>query len=88
MVAALPRPSWPILNIYQGSTFQDPVRSPGLADKYESALEDLHSGHHCSTLKYEVSGIFFFFFFFSSEGLAYNSFTWTLHLLHSDSQAL
>uniref|UniRef100_A0A7N5JZP9 aldehyde oxidase n=1 Tax=Ailuropoda melanoleuca TaxID=9646 RepID=A0A7N5JZP9_AILME len=30
-----------------------PVRSPGLADKCKSAFEDLHSRHHCSTLKYE-----------------------------------
>lgn len=78
------KPVWPILNIYKASTFQGPVRSPGLADKCKSAFEDLHSRHHCSTLKYEVSGIFFF----NSKGLAYNSFTWTLHLLHSGSQAL
>ncbi|KAM8789638.1 aldehyde oxidase [Rhynchonycteris naso] len=31
----------------------DPVRFPSLADKYESALEDLHSRHHWSTLKYQ-----------------------------------
>uniref|UniRef100_A0A452RKD6 aldehyde oxidase n=1 Tax=Ursus americanus TaxID=9643 RepID=A0A452RKD6_URSAM len=43
------------LEVLQILKRMDPVRSPGLADKYESALEDLHSGHHCSTLKYEVS---------------------------------
>ncbi|XP_036784021.2 aldehyde oxidase isoform X1 [Manis pentadactyla] len=31
----------------------DPVHYPGPADKYESALEDLHSRHHWSTLKYQ-----------------------------------
>ncbi|XP_027445411.1 aldehyde oxidase isoform X1 [Zalophus californianus] len=31
----------------------DPVHHPSLADKYESALEDLHSRHHCSTFKYQ-----------------------------------
>ncbi|XP_066202304.1 aldehyde oxidase [Saccopteryx leptura] len=31
----------------------DPVRFPSLADKYESALEDLHSRHHWSILKYQ-----------------------------------
>ncbi|KAM7104170.1 aldehyde oxidase [Molossus nigricans] len=31
----------------------DPVHYPSLADKYESALEDLHSRHHRSTLKYQ-----------------------------------
>ncbi|XP_026348009.1 aldehyde oxidase isoform X2 [Ursus arctos] len=41
------------LEVLQILKRMDPVRSPGLADKYESALEDLHSGHHCSTLKYE-----------------------------------
>jgi len=61
----------------------DPVHHPSLADNYESALEDLHSRHHCSTFRYQVSGIFFL----NSKGLAYNSFTWTLHLPHSDSQA-
>ncbi|EAW70209.1 aldehyde oxidase 1 [Homo sapiens] len=34
----------------------DPVHYPSLADKYESALEDLHSKHHCSTLKYQNIG--------------------------------
>ncbi|NP_001289031.1 aldehyde oxidase 1 [Papio anubis] len=34
----------------------DPVHYPSLADKYESALEDLHSKHHCSTLKYQHMG--------------------------------
>lgn len=34
---------------------------PGPADKYESALEDLHSRHHWSTLKYQVCGICLFF---------------------------
>lgn len=57
---ALLRPFWPILNIYNGSTFQDPVQCRSLADKYESAIEDLHSRHPCSTLNYEVSGFFFF----------------------------
>ncbi|KAB1279006.1 Aldehyde oxidase 1 [Camelus dromedarius] len=32
----------------------DPVHYPSLADTYESALEDLHSRHHLSTLKYEA----------------------------------
>ncbi|XP_004378262.1 aldehyde oxidase [Trichechus manatus latirostris] len=31
----------------------DPVHFPSLADNYESALEDLHSRHHWSTLKYQ-----------------------------------
>ncbi|XP_066134993.1 aldehyde oxidase [Saccopteryx bilineata] len=31
----------------------DPVRFPSLADRYESALEDLHSRHHWSILKYQ-----------------------------------
>ncbi|KAL2774902.1 aldehyde oxidase [Daubentonia madagascariensis] len=31
----------------------DPVHYPSLADKYESALEDLHSGHHWSTIEYQ-----------------------------------
>ncbi|CAK7306616.1 Aldehyde oxidase [Vulpes lagopus] len=31
----------------------DPVHYPSLTDKYESALEDLHSRHHCSILKYQ-----------------------------------
>uniref|UniRef100_A0A2K6B3C5 aldehyde oxidase n=1 Tax=Macaca nemestrina TaxID=9545 RepID=A0A2K6B3C5_MACNE len=34
----------------------DPIHYPSLADKYESALEDLHSKHHCSTLKYQHMG--------------------------------
>ncbi|VFV42719.1 Hypothetical predicted protein, partial [Lynx pardinus] len=33
----------------------DPVQCRSLADKYESAIEDLHSRHPCSTLNYEVS---------------------------------
>ncbi|XP_021526378.2 aldehyde oxidase isoform X2 [Aotus nancymaae] len=32
------------------------VHYPSLADKYASALEDLHSRHHCSTLKYQKIG--------------------------------
>ncbi|XP_032134614.1 aldehyde oxidase [Sapajus apella] len=32
------------------------VHYPRLADKYASALEDLHSRHHCSTLKYQKIG--------------------------------
>lgn len=62
MLACLLRPSGHILNIDNSSTFQDPVHYPSLVDKYESALEDLHSRHHWSTLKYQVSGFFFFFF--------------------------
>nr|XP_035954387.1 aldehyde oxidase isoform X3 [Halichoerus grypus] len=31
----------------------DPVHHPSLADNYESALEDLHSRHHCSTFRYQ-----------------------------------
>ncbi|XP_049743723.1 aldehyde oxidase [Elephas maximus indicus] len=31
----------------------DPVHYPSLADKYESALEDLHSKHHWSISKYQ-----------------------------------
>nr|XP_021526378.1 aldehyde oxidase isoform X2 [Aotus nancymaae] len=32
------------------------VHYPSLADKYASALEDLHSRHQCSTLKYQKIG--------------------------------
>lgn len=31
----------------------DPVHYPSLADKYESAVEDLHSRHHWSTFKHQ-----------------------------------
>ncbi|XP_037704740.1 aldehyde oxidase-like [Choloepus didactylus] len=31
----------------------DPVHYPSLADKYESVLEDIHSKHHWSILKYQ-----------------------------------
>lgn len=69
MLASLPTPFWHILNIYNGSTFQDPVHYPSLASKYESALEDLHSRHYWSTLKYQVSDFLFLFFKFKRPRL-------------------
>lgn len=59
LVASLPRPFGHVLNICNGSTFQDPVHYPSLADKYESAVEELPSRRHWSTFKYQVSGFFF-----------------------------
>ncbi|XP_055429028.1 aldehyde oxidase isoform X1 [Bubalus kerabau] len=35
----------------------DPVHYPSLASKYESALEDLHSRHYWSTLKYQKADL-------------------------------
>uniref|UniRef100_A0A9L0J346 aldehyde oxidase n=1 Tax=Equus asinus TaxID=9793 RepID=A0A9L0J346_EQUAS len=42
------------LKVSQILKTMDPVRYPGLADKYESALEDLHSRNHWGTSKYQV----------------------------------
>ncbi|CAD7686008.1 unnamed protein product [Nyctereutes procyonoides] len=41
------------LEVSQMLKRMDPVHYPSLTDKYESALEDLHSRHHCSILKYQ-----------------------------------
>ncbi|NP_001274196.1 aldehyde oxidase 1 [Equus caballus] len=41
------------LKVSQILKTMDPVRYPGLADKYESALEDLHSRNHWGTSKYQ-----------------------------------
>uniref|UniRef100_A0A8C3YFZ8 aldehyde oxidase n=1 Tax=Catagonus wagneri TaxID=51154 RepID=A0A8C3YFZ8_9CETA len=41
------------LKVSQILKTRDPARYPSLADKYESALEDLHSRHPWSTLKYQ-----------------------------------
>uniref|UniRef100_A0A8P0PGC1 FAD-binding PCMH-type domain-containing protein n=1 Tax=Canis lupus familiaris TaxID=9615 RepID=A0A8P0PGC1_CANLF len=43
------------LEVSQMLKRMDPVHYPSFTDKYESALEDLHSRHHCSILKYQVS---------------------------------
>ncbi|VCX41114.1 unnamed protein product, partial [Gulo gulo] len=42
------------LEVSQFLKRMDPVHYPSLADKDASALEDLHSRHHSSTLKYQV----------------------------------
>ncbi|XP_053452272.1 aldehyde oxidase isoform X3 [Nycticebus coucang] len=41
------------LEVSQTLKQMDPVHYPGLADKYESALEDLHARHHWSRIKYQ-----------------------------------
>ncbi|XP_058405526.1 aldehyde oxidase-like isoform X1 [Diceros bicornis minor] len=44
------------LKVSQTLKTMDPVHYPGLADKYESALEDLHSRHDCGTFRLQNVG--------------------------------